>query len=433
MTDNQRDTTTPPEAEPDLPATVDASPAPAAAPADAGPAAPKVAPTPPPRPAGGGGAGKLALVVALVAAGGAGYSLYQWNLARQQAAGFNAEIEARVKATLAKVEAEAGDRIKALEGKLASSQQAVGALEGKLGTAEQAQGAALKEASDRIEQLSLGQRGLLAEVDAAKTAAARGDVNALALSEVGYLLRVADHKLHLELDQVRALQALQLAETRLNAVNELAFASVSRMLAENIAAVRGVKLPDTAALGRRLIELEGRVEALRIKPDIQIETLKDKVRPQIANEVAGGGEAPWYERIAETAWSQIKDIVVIHHDRAQAAPLMSPKEAYFLHQNLRLELEAMRLSLLRGDAVSYQETAQLVLGWLDRYFDGNDAATKAVAEDVRALAQTQLVPYLPDLGATAKTFDEVLARRQPVRSALSPAEPAAPGAGEAAQ
>ena len=53
----------------------------------------------------------------------------------------------------------------------------------------------LDQIASRLEDLQLTQRDLRSEVQEAKTAAARGDVNALMLSEVGYLLRLADHKL----------------------------------------------------------------------------------------------------------------------------------------------------------------------------------------------------------------------------------------------
>ncbi len=393
-----------------------AEPPKAEPPKPAAPATP-AATRPPAQPAKNGMA-TLALVVALAAAGGAGYAGYQWQQAGQQLAASSAAIDARVQEALGKAAQQQTAEVQALKAALADARKQ---LDAQLAQAKQVQEAALAGAQDKLDSLQLGQRGLIAEVEAAKTAAAKGDVNALALSEVGYLLRLADHKLHLEREPLAALQALELAERRLNAVNELAFASVSRMLAENVAAVRGVQLPDTGAISARVIELEAKVDGLKIKPEIEIDTLKAKVRPQIEGTVPAG-EAPWYERFAATAWDQIKDIVVIRNERTASAPMMAPKEAYFLHQNLRLTLESLRLALLGNDAVAYQQGVQQARAWLGNYFDAKDAATSAFAKELDGLAAVQLNPYLPDLSGTTKAFEDVLARRQPVRSAVATEE-----------
>ena len=68
-----------------------------------------------------------------------------------------------------------------------------------------------------------------------------------------------------------------------------------------------------------------------------IDNLKARVKPPLDSSVPDG-EDPWYERLATNAWNQVKDIVVIRHERTQSQPLMSPKEAYFLHENLKLTL-----------------------------------------------------------------------------------------------
>lgn len=394
----------------------------------------------------GSALGGLALVVALAAAVGTGWVGYQWWQGRQATIQHDAELDARVAKAIRDAQAQSAQQlaqmqtaVKAVQDDVAAAKSSLtGQFSGQIADVQKKQAADLTALADRVQTLQLGQRGLFDEVEAAKTAAARGDVNALTLSEVGYLLRIANHKLTLEKDPKAALAALSLAEQRLGAANELAFASVQRMLAENVATVRGVRLPDPAALSTRIIELEAKATALRVKPDIQVDNLKARVKPQIENNVPDG-EDPWYERLATNAWNQLKDIVVIKHERTQSQPLMTPKESYFLHENLRLNLEAMRVALLRGDAVAFQQSGQLAQGLLKEYFDAADPQVQAMAKELDGLAQTQFQPYLPDLSGTVQAFNEVLARRQPVRSAVGPVTPppvapaeAAPAAPEAA-
>lgn len=382
--------------------------------------------------------GGIALAVALAAAAGTAYVGYQWWQGRQATIQHDAELDARVKKAISDSQAQGAKQladmqavVKSVQDELAAAKSSLtGQFSGQIADVQKKQAADLTALADRVQTLQLGQRGLFDEVEAAKTAAARGDVNALTLSEVGYLLRIANHKLALEKDPKAALAALSLAEQRLGAANELAFASVQRMLAENVATVRGVRLPDHAALSARIIELEGKAATLRVRPDIQVDNLKARVKPQIESGVPDG-EDPWYERLATNAWNQIKDIVVIKHERTQSQPLMSPKESYFLHENLKLNLEGMRVALLREDAVAFQQSAQLAQGLLKEYFDTADAQVQAMAKEVDGLAQTQFQPYLPDLTGTVQAFNEILARRQPVKSAVGPVTPPAPAAAPA--
>ncbi len=122
-------------------------------------------------------------------------------------------------------------------------------------------GKLLAEVDNRIQNLQLAQRNLLTTLDNVKTVVSRGgDVNALPLSEVEYLLRLADYKLRFQHEIPAAINALTEAEQRLGALNEDIFSGVRQMIKENIASLRGVDLPDRPALAQKILEMEGRLQ-----------------------------------------------------------------------------------------------------------------------------------------------------------------------------
>lgn len=428
---------------------------------------PKDGPTQPPPRKGGRGLAFLALLIALGAAGGSAYLWYRWYEAQQAEPGWSAELNTRLDQTMSEVaeqrkaalqdlknqlqaqqeevkqalnseiqtlkseiqslndsiQARKGDA-QTLRNQLSSLESELQNLESQLNSHIQEQQQTLAQIENRIENLQLGQRGLTNSLEAVKAVAARGgDVNALPLSEVEYLLRVAHHKLQFQGDVGSALNALNIAKKRLEAVGEDAFNSVLQMINEDIATLRGIDLPDRSALAHQIFEMQQQVDGLPIQIETQMALRKEEVQfkateGEKTQAAAEPEELPWWERAAHTAWQEIKDIIVIRHERTAGPPLIAVEEEYFLRQNLRLELEAIRLALLRGDASSYQESIELVREWTKTYFDTNDEQVQNVLSKLQGLQKVQLHPYIPDISDTLKAFREVMERREPVRSVV---------------
>ena len=209
-------------------------------------------------------------------------------------------------------------------------------------------------------------------------------------------------------------------------------ASVQTMLGEAIASLRGVQLPDVTGLAHKLVEMQKEVGGLPLKIDSGVPDIKNRVKPTANVTVSADADRSWWDRSTEAVWNQFKDIVVIRRVRSDAPPLIAMEEEFFLRQNLRLELESMRMALLRGDAQAYQDSQELVGNWLNTYFDTQDSRVTTFLNELQALRAVQFNPYIPDLTGLNQAFHEAMARRQPIRPVRkSPAAPAEqPASGE---
>jgi uroporphyrin-3 C-methyltransferase len=299
-------------------------------------------------------------------------------------------------------------------------------VEGKVVRLGEQQSEAETRLASRLENIQLGLSGLRRTVEAVKEVAAEGgDVNAFALSEVEYLLRLADHKLRLEQDIPSASEALTAASDRLATVNENAFNAVKRMIAENIASLRGVELPDRSAMAYKLAEMATGVDELRLLNDMKLDELTDRVKPNIAQgQAVADSEGPWWEQFSTTAMGHLKDMLKVRpygKEPSSSPPLIAVEEEYFLRQNLRLQLEAMRIALLNEDAANFQASDQLARNWLRAYFDVNDPKVASLLSELEALQKLKFNPYVPDISPTLQAFLEIMERRSPVRSVAVPA------------
>ncbi|HXH02098.1 MAG TPA: uroporphyrinogen-III C-methyltransferase, partial [Candidatus Competibacteraceae bacterium] len=413
------------------------------------------------RPSGGGKSlASLSLLLALGAIGASGYLWYAWQQARQAQAAQTAQMNERVEQAIAKLNQERSmtlDEFKAqlqaqldatktlqtdLQGMKTDLQGVKDTVAARLGNEElqqtalaslgqtlerqagainelgQRQQAAVDALNSRLEQMQLTQRGLLESLEAVKLAASKGgDINALPLTEVEYLLRIADHKLTLQRDIDAAVLALTVAEERLALIGEDAFNGVRTMIKENLATLRGVTIPDFSSLAHRVFELEQSALTLPLRTSAQIAELKERVRSRSEQSVAAPAaeEPSWWERLTTRAQSTLRDVVVIRHERASAPPLMAPENEFFLRQNVKLELEAMRLALLAQDAIAFQDANAQAREWLQTYFNLDDPQVTGLLKDLETLRELQFNPYVPDVSGTLKAFQDVLAKRQPVR------------------
>jgi uroporphyrin-3 C-methyltransferase len=220
------------------------------------------------------------------------------------------------------------------------------------------------------------------------------------------------------------MEALTAANQRFKTVDENSFRGVQEMVQENIATLRGQDLPDHSALAHRIVEMEERLAGLPLSIDSQLADLKEKVKPKLGDPESGEESAdPWWRRASTVAMSQLKDIVVVRRERSDKLPLLTPAEEYFLFQNLRMQLEAMRVALLSNEVDSYLESNTQAQKWVRTYFDTDNEQVAAFIQELKKLKDIKLDPYLPDITNTLQAFQEVMENRTPLRSLSGPAAP----------
>ncbi len=443
------------------------------------PAVPTPAPVaspPTPAPKSGRGVAWLALLIGLSAGGGSGYLWYLWqqdqtsettrlNQAIKQAIAQQAPEVQALKTKIAELEAFKGaagqlrtedqnlkEQLLGLTGDLQPLKNAMELQKGETDIVKneikllregheahktsvqqqkteltqqlQEQQARISAADEQIRNLKLSLAGLTAELETVRTIAAKGsDINAFPLAEVDYLLRLADTKLKMERNVPAARLALDAAQQRLKTVQEAGLIPLQAMLGEAIASLRGVQLPDFTALSHKLIAMETPIDDLPLQLDSGVPDIRERVKPATSVNLSADAERSWWDRSSEAVWNQFKEIVVVRRQRIEAPPLIARENEFFLRQNLRLELEGMRLALLRGDAEAYQAAYQMVYDWTHTYFDTADPKVTQFLAELKALQAVQFNPYIPDLTGLRQAFQDFMTQRQPVR-ALRPAAPA---------
>lgn len=261
--------------------------------------------------------------------------------------------------------------------------------------------AAVRQEEPLVQDLRDQQQAIQQELDQLHLDMSRGAL-VRALIEADSLVRIAHDHLTFAHDLVVGIEALAAAEQRLQGLDEVGLLGVKTQLAEALRALRAVNTPDISRLALQLKSWAGRVEEL---PLAQGENVLPPPAQAQEQPLAPG---PYWRTVLQGLWAELRGLVTIRHRDRVAAPLITPEQQYFLYQNLRLELEAAQLSLLRRDTRNLHASLGAARNWINRYFEVNAAACRSLLDDLSALEKTDIAPLLPELSGLQQALREAL-------------------------
>lgn len=327
----------------------------------------------------------LALLLALAAAG---FSAYTW----QQL------IALRTDTTLTDQLRQRDNRINELQQRLeALGAQTAGMLT-TLGNIEQRQ----RDNAEAVRRLA----GSLAI----------GNID-LALAEVEQLLIMAVLKLSLEQDVNTALAALETADRRLAGLDVPELLATRTQLAADMNALRETEAVDITGLSLYLSDLIERVGSL---PPAQATIIEDDTVQVTVDETT----QPAWQRLLRAVWQEFRGMFVITRTGTGAKATLLPDETWFLHQNLRLQLETARLAVIRRDTDTLHAALQQVRAWLNDYFNTGDTAVTNILQSIDRMSALELAPSLPDISSSLETLRSYIHARaerdEPVTEIPSP-------------
>lgn len=233
-----------------------------------------------------------------------------------------------------------------------------------------------------------------------------GDNSRWMATEAAYLIQVANHRLHLEWDIPTAISALETADTRLRDSADPSWIPVREVLAQEIDSLRGAALADIEGLTLKLSGLANGVNELKLSgtewsPAASVEsTTASKAEPENPERTL--------QTLFEDAWEGFKSIMVIRHHGQPVSALLPPDQQLFIQQNLRLQLEAARVSLLRGNQTLFISSLQTAQQLVHDYFDTDDAKAIAFLKELGTLASLNVRPQMPDISKSLLLLRELL-------------------------
>lgn len=233
-------------------------------------------------------------------------------------------------------------------------------------------------------------------------------------------LRVALQQAQLTGSAQPLVSALQAAEQRIARAAQPRLNPVQRAIARDIDRIRGAALADIPALAAQLDELVRQVDAWPVANAVGVNTATDTaietataarngaaqqpqpVLPPDPDGAASGGWQQWMARW-NTWWrtaidhslQQARDLVRVSRIDQPDAALLAPEQAFFLRENLKLQLLNARLALLARQLPASQADVQAVENKLRRYFDTRSPSVAGALTSLGRLRRDLVAQDLP--------------------------------------
>ena len=350
---------------------------------------------------GGGGSsatGWIALLLVLALAGG-----LAWLVREQQ--GKDAGIAARLQAIEAAADSEVtgsdlDELNKRWQGQLSA---ALDSIEDSVEASIEAGTGELDQQSGQLNQALGTLQKQLSEQQAQLDRYSANDRDDWLLAEAQYLLRMANQRLIMANDVVAAQALLGSADAILLELDDVRLHDVRAAVASDLAAVRAVSRVDVEGVYLRLAALIDQAGKLVIF--------------QLPQQAAGPEQQhadTWQARIRqgyEAALSKLSNYIIIRRRDVPMQALMDPQWEGLVRQNLRMLLEQAQVSLLSGNETLYRESLERARHWVGEFFESDEAAARAMAQEITQLADVDVATRLPDISGSVQALDAVMKQR----------------------
>jgi len=308
-----------------------------------------------------GGSGALAVLVALLALGLAGYAAWRDHvLENERASGADPQKLAAQLETLTHTVEQLRGNADSVRARLDDT--------------------AKVDKSEREELLGLGERARLLEDAVANLADKRLSArDTLALDEAELLLNLGAERYALFHDAAAAGNAYRLADSALAEVENAAFSTVRQSISAEIEALNAARGADTGALLAQLAQVRARIAALPATPRVT------------APAAAAQTGSRW--------WRVLGALVQVRHDDDAQAQLLR-RDAALARELAVLDVHEAEAALLARDDARFHAALSSVRAQLAG-FDRADADVETVFTALDALDKERFAPALPGILGTA--------------------------------
>lgn len=235
-----------------------------------------------------------------------------------------------------------------------------------------------------------------------------------ALSEIEQVLSTASQQLQLAGNVPGALIALQNADRLLSRSDKAQFITIRRAIARDQEKLKSLPIVDVTGMALRLDSVIGQVDALPLlsdeKPAVPATQPKNARVKQSKSVAAFGLAAPadtsndWmtvarnkWDSWSNEIWVELKQLVRVREVATPDALLLSPTQAFYARENLKLRLLSARLALLSRNESAFRNDILAAQDTIVRYFDTGAKQTQTAQALLKQIQNSNLSIEMPTL------------------------------------
>jgi uroporphyrin-3 C-methyltransferase len=236
------------------------------------------------------------------------------------------------------------------------------------------------------------------------------------LAEIEQVLSTASQQLQLAGNVRGALIALQNADARLSRSDKPQFIVIRRAIARDMDRLKSLPSVDLAGLALRLDSLIGQIDGMPLLSDevpaLPVTPPKNTRRASV-READSAAPAPatkgsiamdWLASLEDKwrswsheMWTEIRQLVQVRSVETPEALLLSPTQAYYARENLKLRLLNARLALLSRNESAFRNDMMAAQDTIAKYFDTRARKTQTAQALLKQVQASDLSIEMPTL------------------------------------
>ena len=254
-----------------------------------------------------------------------------------------------------------------------------------------------------------------------------------ALSEIEEVLSTASQQLELAGNVQGALIALGNADKSLSRSDKPQFIAIRRAIARDQDRLKALPTVDVPGIAVRLDSVIGQIDGMPLlsdeKPVVSVtEPKKQPVRPapKVAGAKPNGKGQPadavpandWlanaqdkWQSLSSEMWTELKQLVRIRSVDTPDALLLSPTQAYYARENLKLRLLNARLALLSRNEFAFRNDLSAAQDTIGKYFDTRAKQVQTTQALLKQVQGSNLSIQMPTLSESINAVRNYKSRR----------------------
>lgn len=206
------------------------------------------------------------------------------------------------------------------------------------------------------------------------------------------------------------LAALKTADQRVQRAAQPRLANLQRAIARDLGRIQATALSDTPAL---LVKLD---ELTRMAEDLPLGNAVGKLAQQGAEDAAdppipSGTAMAWWQHTWMAVWREARGLLRVSRIEQPEAVLLSPEQAFFVRENLKIKILNARLGLLARQLESSRADMASAASTLSKYFDGTSRKTQSAALLMQQVQAQMSALELPRVDETLSALATAAAGR----------------------
>ena len=219
------------------------------------------------------------------------------------------------------------------------------------------------------------------------------------ISEIAYLVKMANLRLTTQHDVTSALILLKQANQEINALNDPQMENFREALVKNITELQAITPIDMISLSDKLTQLQNNVPTLSI-------LVAPKPNTSILENTPHQAQKKWWDRAWDNIRASLKQLVVITHQSEDIPAMMAPDQQIYLQENLQLLISQAQWAALNHNNALYQSSLKQTKDWVNKYYVQNSANTQAFLKSLDDLLAIDLSPNYPDLTKSLSSLNQ---------------------------